>query len=183
MSVNTDEVWEEREEISEVSAAPTDEPPSSLPSPILPPPPEQHLDQPSEPQLHPPTQNNNDVTPQLPNQQLARNPTPPLPGIAEADVMRNRILRECNLKIQNPQKRLGEDNVVEGDCDWMALTKEAKTTSIPPPPLEYPGGTFHIHPRRWHCSEKQANYRRLLSPTAMEFRNLAEAMIKWEPSK
>ena len=69
--------------------------------------------------------------------------------------------------------------------DWKTVTKASSTTTKKPVEELGTHGIISLHPRRWHCSEKEANYRRILSPQAMEFKSLMLSLAKsgWEISK
>lgn len=111
--------------------------------------------------------------------------TPPPPNtpnsITEAQY-REICLRNSGLSISNPSKPFGSKECsIIGECNWNALTRHASTTTEPPTPDST--GFIACHPRQWHCSEKQANYRRLLAPNAEEFKSLITVMDQWETSK
>lgn len=126
------------------------------------------------------------LPPSLPPQDQTDPPTSSLPDLAQYRAIR---LEQSGLSLSNPNRPFGsKDCMIVGECNWNVLTQHHSTTPHPPPPLR-PGvdpieATFiTFHPRRWHCSEKQANYRRLLSPNAEEFKSLITAMDYWETSK
>lgn len=92
------------------------------------------------------------------------------------------LKREHKISLKKTSFPLGNDNEIEGAIDWLLFTRPVSTTSVPPDRAEIsPSNIIAFHPRRWYCGDKEANYRRLVSPNASEFRGLMEQMQEWSP--